>query len=1654
MRISASCLVTLLILTVLMGHPADPNPHLARHAIFATDTIIFGDQARDTMVMPEGPIGTNNLLHMEKIPSNAGQVQFGSDIFIGDSIIFPLWGPNITITQGAAIYRDSAGATLNHDTQIHPPVDTTIPYDPPVPTSADWYNIWPADSIAISQTDLATSDIRIAPGSYGRVEIYGEDTLSAGEYHFRELILGPGSTLLIDKKKSEYCRIFVRDSLIFSDKGGGMQIRTKEPDDLGRVLLYSTAERIEVMKSWQQQTSAVMEASLVAPRAEVIFNNFPEIHGQILARKIRFEGDFDANQGEFEPFITAGVTVAEDHLKEDPHMDPATTTNNDTALTVSLSAPLPPGTDDQGTAYYADLFYEIVPGSGPNGQTKDTDYIAADTGTLRFTHGTALLKIPLTLIDEKRYDPAGTLSLRLSKPAGYTNSSSFSLTFPKDADTLIHEITVENDDPENQNPHDILLSRDSIHEDSLGFAAVLTARDTMDNIPDIFTFTITGGAHEQYFDLSGPRGDTLIMKKKFDFEGGQRTAHVQITVTDDGGKSYKKDVGCTIRPMNDSVPRVLPDHYTTAEDSTLTGNISSLVTDGDLPAQDNRVRINQSRAHAYPKHAASNSFSLQTDGTFSYTPKTGFVGTDTFYYRAADSTAYTADWGFRDTTVHLSADTCIEIEVTPVNDHDPEIRDTSLILPEGDSIDLDLSQLVTDKDLPHDALQITLSADSAGAAGTAFMLTDTTLRYRTARDTAVEIFADNFTLAVEDRQGHTTSTVIPVTIEKRNDNAPNAHRDSAEVPLGRTAIISTMIDNDTDKDRPHNKTDLRLEQRVSGPFLSGVTVTPVGDGRSVEVHFDANTHNSAVKDSVALSIADPVPYDSHVNYDTAWLILQAAVPDTNAPVALDDSVHIAENDSTNQLISGASSVMDNDSKNKSGTSLSHVTLMDSTTCGRLKLQDDGTFLYDHDDSAEIFFDRFTYRLFDVNGDSSFPATVHIIIDTLNDNVPVIQNEFVTVTENTQTRIDILANDHDADILTTLTPAVDSSAQHGSVSLDTSAGILTYRHSGQEGTTQDRVILSIQDITPYDTAAVHTAFDTVFITIRDTNNHTPDGTGQSYILREGDTLSVTDSLKGLLHDATDKDIGTGSTLTARMAAGFSPHHGSMTINHEGTFTYTHDDSENFHDSCIYEISDGKTVLRRKARFQIQPVNDNLPVTANDSCTVAEGAVHTCPRSVLANDHDIDRYLDGSGGTVPTILTAQPDSSRLPRHGTVTMDSAGYFTYIHDGSESVTDSFGYIAIDTCQQKDFQAEGTVHMQIEQTPPAGDSAFYYDINGDGTVESALLYFDESLDPAVTDFDLAWLQDDTTAITVSNAKGANTEKTEIRLDLQGTGKMRTSGTLVCTLTHTRLDSMKTIVRIQDRAAPVPTHGVYTITPDTADPAGIDIFFSEEVQTPVSPAPYDWFDTDDASSFEMHLTRTGGGQARESYRVDSLSIAAVAADDSLRVIIPNILSDLQGNLQDSTVWVPIEVTGTYPQGLELYIHPQPMTVTSHKGRGEKAQEISADVLNWFAIPARQGTRGTAFILRSKAPINRTASRPPRITILDAAGNVVRRSRAMDFTMTPSREICAAAIWDGTNEAGRPVGKGAYLAIIEVAVETVDGVRLEQVFRKPVGVEIR
>src|SRR5436189_291976 len=180
-----------------------------------------------------------------------------------------------------------------------------------------------------------------------------------------------------------------------------------------------------------------------------------------------------------------------------------------------------------------------------------------------------------------------------------------------------------------------------------------------------------------------------------------------------------------------------------------------------------------------------------------------------------------------------------------------------------------------------------------------------------------------------------------------------------------------------------------------------------------------------------------------------------------------------------------------------------------------------------------------------------------------------------------------------------------------------------------------------------------------------------------------------------HDAlpiyTDVD---GDPLTAILVDG--PAHGTLSLNSDGSFSYTPALNYNGPDSFTYKANDGlaDSPTNATASITVTPVNDPPGTSdrngAEDAYTTPEDTTLTVTApGVLANDTDID------GDPLTAILV---DS---PAHGTLSLNSDGSFSYTPALNYNGPDSFTYKANDGLADSPTNATVSITVTPVNDPP-----------------------------------------------------------------------------------------------------------------------------------------------------------------------------------------------------------------------------------------------------------------------------------------------------------------------------------------------------------------
>ena len=205
-----------------------------------------------------------------------------------------------------------------------------------------------------------------------------------------------------------------------------------------------------------------------------------------------------------------------------------------------------------------------------------------------------------------------------------------------------------------------------------------------------------------------------------------------------------------------------------------------------------------------PSHAQS--FTLNADGSFSYTPVADYNGPNSFDYQICDGTSLCGT-----ATVDLTVDNVNDVPVA--NDDPTTPGDPSFTTLEDTPITFDVLANDTDADLGSvagDTLTVNSAAD--GSHGTVTN-NGTDVTYSPA---ANWYGTDAFTYSVRDAAGAVSNTATVTVIVNPVDDAPIASDDSYSIDEDNVLIVPSdgVLGNDADPDN------------LTGPFNAGLSVDP------------------------------------------------------------------------------------------------------------------------------------------------------------------------------------------------------------------------------------------------------------------------------------------------------------------------------------------------------------------------------------------------------------------------------------------------------------------------------------------------------------------------------------------------------------------------------------------------------------------------------------------------------------------------------------------------------------------------------------------------------------------------------------------------------------------------------------------------------------
>ena len=298
--------------------------------------------------------------------------------------------------------------------------------------------------------------------------------------------------------------------------------------------------------------------------------------------------------------------------------------------------------------------------------------------------------------------------------------------------------------------------------------------------------------------------------------------------------------------------------------------------------------------------------------------------------------------------------------------------------------------------------------------------------------------------------------------------------------------------------------------------------------------------------------------------------------------------------------------------------------------------------------------------------------------TPGNTAPVAVEDTATTAEETAATIAVLPNDTDADG-DTLTLTGVAAAAHGTTVANPN-GTVTYTPAANYSGL-DTFTYTITD----SQGAVATG--SVAVTVTSTND-APAAVDDAYTTAEDVTLTVPPT--GVVVNDLDPD---GNTLTAIGVT--VPAHGTLSLNTDGSFSYTPALNYSGPDSFTYKVSDG-TVESNVATVTITVTAANdAPVAVNDAYTTAEDTALTVDApGVLLNDSDVE------GDAVSAIVLSGPT------HGSLTLNADGSFIYAADANYSGSDSFSYMLMDDVSESNVATVTITVTAVNDGPVAVNDA------------------------------------------------------------------------------------------------------------------------------------------------------------------------------------------------------------------------------------------------------------------------------------------------------------------------------------------------------------
>jgi VCBS repeat-containing protein len=509
---------------------------------------------------------------------------------------------------------------------------------------------------------------------------------------------------------------------------------------------------------------------------------------------------------------------------------------------------------------------------------------------------------------------------------------------------------------------------------------------------------------------------------------------------------------------------------------------------------------------------SNGTLSLNSDGSFTYLPDPNFDGTDSFTYLVND--------GIED-----SNPATVTITVNPINDNPVSVDDTGM-LTQGGTLNMPAPGVLgNDNDPDGDALVVTATPVSPPSYGTLTLNPDGSYTYihdgtATTSDSFVYQACDSASLCDIASVLVTISPPEPTTFEVRVETSSD---DAEERATGTVSLTSSDLELVLD-----------LDIQTVGLRFNGITIPQGANITSASIQFQTDETNSETTTLTfhGEAASNPLTFTSSTNDIINRALTNANVEWTPVPWT---TVGEAGPDQQTPDISAIIQEIVNLPNWSDGNSLVII------------ISGNGKRV------AEAY-----------DGVQAGAPLLHVEYNSgPTNNPPVVNDDNATTPEDISVFIDVAANDSDPDgslnLASTNTNCAGCTETTNGNLLNNGDGTFNYtpnlNYNGP-----DSFVYEICDTY----GSCNTATVSIIIEPIADPPVAADDTG---VVTQGATLN--EAAPGVLSNDSDPD---GDLLSISLNPVSPPSYGNLTLNADGSYSYTHDGSQTTSDSFVYQVCD--------------------------------------------------------------------------------------------------------------------------------------------------------------------------------------------------------------------------------------------------------------------------------------------------------------------------------------------------------------------------------------------------------------------------------------------------------------------------------------------------